>query len=512
MSWNQERPDAGKTVLASRAVIGVAWTVAAGLVSRALGMVGTLLLTYFLDPSVIGEVAGASIVVVTASQLGTLGVGQYVITKRGSGERSVAWHATVIHQVMGVLVMVALVLAIRPLGLFLHSPNLERLAPGLIASVMVDRVTFVPERVLARDMRFRLLSGSRAVGEIVYGVCSVALAIAGLGGMAVVMANIARSLARGCIVLASVHVREWLTPHALSRETAADMLSFGWPLCIGGVAEVATRRWDNLGIERLFGPWVMGEYNQAYNLAEIPGSQIGEQMGDVLLPALASLNSEDKKRALVRSLGLMSLIVFPLSIGLGAVAPTLVVTVLRSQWHAVAPMLTVLCAISLARPFGWTISAYLQVLDKTRVVLWLDVSKVVSLLGLIALLGQFGPLWACAGVGAAYAANALASMWVVQRLDGIRVTAFLAECGRPLAACASLLAAVLLTRQGLTRLQISVRGVNLAVEIAAGGIAYVATARVVARAISDDLLRLAGGLIGVRARQAGDRPVRTVST
>jgi PST family polysaccharide transporter len=501
-----------RSALAGHAVRGAAWTIVAGLAARVLGMLGTLLLTYFMDPNVLGEVSGASILVLSASQLGTVGVGQYVIAKKGVAGRKVIWHATMIHQALGVVVMLAVFLAVRPFAGFLHSPSLERLAPGFIVSVLIDRVAFIPERILARDMRFRVLSLSRTAGEIAYSSCSLLLASVGFGGMAIVVANVVRSLLRLGIVVRTVDHREWLTPHPFSRSTVREMLSFGWPLCIGGVAEVAARRWDNLGIERLFGPWVMGEYNQAYNLAEIPGCQIGEQIGDVLLPTLSSLDLQAKKRALVRSLGLMSIIVFPLSVGLGAVAPTVVSTLLRSQWQGVAPMLTILSVMSIARPFGWTISAYLQVRDRTRTVLWLDLSKVMSLIALIFALGSVGPSWACTAVGIAYGANALASMWVVQRLDGIRVTAFLAECSRPLAACVPLLAAVLAARYAVVHAGLEVRGARLFIEIGAGALAYVTAVRVIARERSDDLLRLVRGAICRRTRSTNQGIVGTVST
>ncbi|HZU85081.1 MAG TPA: oligosaccharide flippase family protein, partial [Polyangiaceae bacterium] len=177
---------AERRALAGTAVRGAAWVVMAGLATRVLGMFGTLLLTYFLDPSVLGEVSGASILVLSASQLGSVGVGQYVIMKKGVAGRDVTWHATVIHLALGLVVMLVLLVVERPMSAFLHSPNLAAFVPGFVVSVLIDRATFIPERLLARDMRFRLLSVSRTAGEIAYSVSSIALAWAGLGGMAIV--------------------------------------------------------------------------------------------------------------------------------------------------------------------------------------------------------------------------------------------------------------------------------------------------------------------------------------
>lgn len=472
-----------------RAVRGAAWTVSAGLATRVAGMVGTVLLTYLLDPSVIGEVAGASIVVMSANQLAIFGVGQYVIARKDAG-RDVVWHATVVHQVLGLVVVLPVLALSHRAAAALHSPHLAEYAPGFVASVLVDRVGFIPERVLARDMRFRAVGLTRGAGEIVYTASALGLAALGLGGMAIVWANLVRSVLRAGLFVAAVDWREWLKPHPLNRPLLRDMARFGWPLCLGSIAEFASRRWDNLGVARLFGPAVMGEYNQAYNLAEVPGNQIGEQMGDVLLPALAGVDCDAKRRALVRSVGLMALIVFPLSVGLGAVAPTLVTVLLRPTWRGIAPMLAVLSLVSVARPFGWMVDAYLQSRGATRAVLWLDVSKAVSLVAFVVLFGRGGPLWACAGVVASFALNAVASFWSVKRLDGIPMRAFLAECARPLAACAPMLAGVLAVRAAFAHAGVHASTLALLLETAAGAAAYTASARALARERSEDLLRL----------------------
>ncbi len=62
--------------LAARAVSGAAWTILTGFGSRGLGLVGTVVLTYYLARDVLGEVSDASIVTLLASQFSTIGVGQ----------------------------------------------------------------------------------------------------------------------------------------------------------------------------------------------------------------------------------------------------------------------------------------------------------------------------------------------------------------------------------------------------------------------------------------------------
>jgi len=138
-----------------------------------------------------------------------------------------------------------------------------------------------------------------------------------------------RSVVRLAAMAGSVPPSDWLSRTALSAKTLGDMLRFGLPMSIGVGAGFASRRVDNAIVSSLFGPDVVGAYNLAYNVADAPAVQVGEQIGDVLLPSFSAMSPEERRAALVRSTALLTLVTFPLSVGLGAVAPSLVRTLLR---------------------------------------------------------------------------------------------------------------------------------------------------------------------------------------
>ena len=143
---------------------GAGWTIGTSIGSRALGLVGTIVLTHLLvDPAIIGEVADASVIVLTAQQLSTIGVGQYLIAKPNAG-REVAWHATVFHMTQSsarAIRRLPATLSLRP-----GAPAIVEYVPGLALASLLDRISFIPERLLARDMRFRLVGMSRTYGEV----------------------------------------------------------------------------------------------------------------------------------------------------------------------------------------------------------------------------------------------------------------------------------------------------------------------------------------------------------
>lgn len=463
------------------------WTIGAGVGARALGLVGTLAVTRFIAPDDYGEVSVAVVVVLTANQFSTLGLGQFLIARQNA-PRSTAFHVTVFHVVLGALALVAALALGRTLGRWFDAPGMSRYLPGLVVSGLLDRIAYVPERVLVRDLRFRAVSVARTVGDVVYSVVCVALAAWGFGGAAIVFGNVARSALRAALFVFAAELRDWAEPSRLSMRQTKELLAFGVPMSLGALCAFASRRWDNLLVSRFFGPGPAGMYNLAYNLADVPAIQVGEQIGDVLVPSFARLEESRRPDALVRSVTLLALVVFPLAIGLGAVAPTLVRAIFDEKWLPMAPMLVLLSALSVTRPVGWTVESYLQARELPRIIMGLEGFKLVALLLSIVTIGRAGPLYTCAAVGVAFGAHALLAMWAVHLVDRVSFARMIAGIGSALVACVPMIAAVLAMRHGLASQGGVPPGLGLVAEVAAGSVGYAVGAFLVARSTAYDLV------------------------
>ncbi len=489
------------TSLKARAVRGAAWTIVTGMGSRALGVIGTVALTYFLSPAVQGEVSDAFILVMTAQQLSGFGAAQYLVANPKGGH-AVTWNVTAFLMLMGALFLGGVVLLRHPFERWLGAPTMGQYVPGLAVALLLERCAVIPERMLARRLSFRPMAVGHTLGEAIYSVASVALAMLGFGGMAVVLGNIGRSATYLAVILMASDRREWLTPAPLSPATLKRVLAYGLPLSVASFTTFASRRWDNWVVSHLFGVGTLGLYNKAYELADIPAVQVGEQVGDVLFPSFAQMDRDTRKRALLRATGLLALIVFPLAIGLGAVAPTLVAAILPPAWAGVAPMLMILSTLSVARPLGWTISAYFQASNMPRAAMWLGLAKVGFLLTALLTVGRAGPLWACGAVGLAFGGHSIACMAVVQHYEKLKVAALLSRCTKPLLACALMVIAIVAMRHGTGRMGLISARVCLPIELVTGGLAYVASAMVVARGAVHDLLGLLKVAVGRRPQEA----------
>jgi lipopolysaccharide exporter len=473
-------PVAPTRKLARTAVRGGAWTIATGLGTRLVGVVGTLILTRFMSPYDYGEVAAAFVIAWTANQFSSINVGTYILAHRDRGHEAV-FHATFVHLLLGAAAFGLVLLIGGRFGPALEAPTVGRYLPGAVLVLVLERLNYMPERLLTRDLRFGPLSMSRGAGELAYTVVSIATAVAGWGGMAVVAGGVARSALR--LVLAAVLVgwRSWLAPTRIRARALRELFGFGLPSATAGLARFGLRRWDNLVISRFYGPAVMGAYNLAYNLADIPAVQVGEQISDVLQAAFARTEGKGSREALVRSAEMLAFIMTPMAVGLACIAPTLSSTMFDQRWAGVGPMLMVLAVISFTRPLGDTIEAYLQIRKRPTQVAILEVGTLALLMGGLWTMGRLGPTWACLAVGLAFAVRLILSAVMVRGETGLRAWDFLRPTLPPIAACLPMALGVLGTSRLLSGPLHRTPALLLVVEVVAGAAGYAVGAMLFAR-------------------------------
>lgn len=481
--------------LAHKTARGALWTIITSIGGRAVGLLGTLVMTRFLSPDAIGEVSVATIICMTANWLTIWGFGPYAVVKGKTPDevRAIMWHCTVAYVGLGVIGLGGAAALGGYLTPYFDAPAAARYVPGMALAIFLRRFSSTAERVLARDLRFREIGVAIAIGEVAYTASALTLAAAGQGGMAIVYANWVQAILTSALLIRAAGVATWATRVPLSRERIADMLRFGVPLGIESLAHNASRYWDNLAISSYFGAGATGAYNMAYNLADVPAIQVGEQLATVLLPSMAKLPPERRPRALERSTALLSLIIFPLAVGLGLVAAPLIALVLPAdKWQQVAPLLSVLAGLSVFRPITWVLSVYMDAQERTTKLMVLEVAKIMLLLAGIAILARWGIMASASAVGVAFFANAVAGVAMV-RSDGVSMREMLRGFAQPAVCCALMVGAVLAARFGVSTWRNMAPAAQLVAEIALGATVYVASALVVCRRTAKDLLSLLRG-------------------
>lgn len=474
--------------IARSAVRGAVWSVGLGVSARAVGAVGTIIIARFIAPEVMGEVLAAWIVAMLGHTVTRMGLDQYIIVKHADGD-DVPFHATFWMTIFGALGLGLVAGFGAELGPYLNAPHLSRYLPGCVIAVAIRRIASIPDRILVRDMRFRIVAVAQATSEVVYVVSALLMAGSfAMGGHAVVYGNIIQALVLLAVLAGATSWSQWLAPCRITWKRTRDMLSFGVPLNFETALNVASRMGDNLVFAARFGAGPMGIYSMAYNLADIPATHVGEHVSSVLLPSMSKVPREHRIEVLIRTTALLGLIIFPMAMGLGVVADSLIAVLLPPEWHDVAPLLTALAVLSVFRPVSWVVASYLKVAERTANMFWMEAFKVALLMAGIALLPT--PLGACAMVGVAFGAHSVVMILSVAWHDDISPVRFVPGFVRPLLSCVPMVAAVLAVRHGLAMAGVDSPLGSLIAEIATGVVVYVPSAMVLAPSMTRDMIML----------------------
>ncbi|HEY0713503.1 MAG TPA: oligosaccharide flippase family protein, partial [Polyangia bacterium] len=290
-------------------------------------------------------------------------------------------------------------------------------------------------------------------------------------------------------------------PAPIDRAVMSTLFSYGTVVTIESIAEFGSRRWDNLLVARYFGSDVTGNYVLAYNLADLPAIQIGEQISDVLLASYGHVDPEHRPAAVLRAATLMALIMAPLSIGLGAIGPSIAHAFFPPEWTLLGPMLTFLPIVLLTRPIGAVYSGFLMIVRGPKPPMVGEVVAVVLMIVSIMLFARTDPMMVVAMVGISSAARTLVFMWYVQKSDGVSILAGLRRFFPIFLACVPMFAAVWGVRHGLLGAGIDRPLLSLPLEILAGAIAYIVFVLLLARRPAMDMLTLVRGVLQRRLRR-----------
>ncbi|MCC6554314.1 MAG: oligosaccharide flippase family protein [Polyangiaceae bacterium] len=483
-------------------VRGALWTIAASLGTRGIGLVSTLILTRFVSREDYGEaVAVAASYAFLAHRISSTGGGQYIVA-HPDAPRRFAFHMTFFHLLLGAITLGGVVALIGPLAALSGTPNLGAYLPGLAAAAYIERIGYMPERVLVRDLRFRSLSAVRTAGELTFSVVTVGAAVLGWGALAYVLGNVCRAGVRTAMFIGMADRREWLEIGPLDMETTRTLYRYAVPMWLAGLFGQAAGKVDNILVSASFGPGVAGMYSLAYNLADIPASHIGEQVGEVLLPAVSRMKeAEARRRAFLGATTALFFVISPLSLGLALVAPELSAAFFKPEYALIGPLLTILASLSIARSIGGTTYAFLIARDNVRALALVEAAKLALIVLFIAAASRLDVRWAAAGVGVAYAAHAFGGLASLHRARDVPAFTLLRGLAGPSLACALMSAAVLGARAALPPWP---AGLSLAVLVAIGAIAYGAGALIFAR----PAVREMSGVLrdAMRRRGEGEEP------
>ena len=386
----------GKTVAIDRHLVGgIFWTATARWTSQLVSWGSLIVITRFVAPADFGLVAMAGVYLNIAMIVSQFGFGSAVITLRDLTESEVK-------QINAFAVLASLVMfgiscgMAKPLGVFFHTPGLPSVVAAMSITMLAAGAQTIPYSLLQRQFRFKLLSVMQTTTSMAQAISTLVLAYLGYGYWALVAGSVTGA------VLSAAAVMLWEpTGFAWPRLKAIDhALKFSWEVLVAHASWSFYSDADFLIAGRVLGPKMLGQYGLAWNLATLPVEKVTTLVGQVT-PAVFSARQTDyaelRRYLLLLTEGL-SVITFPMGVGLAMTAPDVVPLVFGKVWVGAVVPLQILAFYGCVRSVSALIGPLLTALRNTRYVMLNNVTAAL----LMPIAFYIGSFWGIQGIAAGW--------------------------------------------------------------------------------------------------------------
>jgi len=347
---------------------GAAWNVVARIGQQVIQFGLSVVLARLLSPEDFGTIGMIMVFTGFAGLFVDLGFGSALVQRRDLEERHIST-SFLFSILLGALISVIFIGTAPLIAQFYDLPILRLLTQVLALNFLLIPFGMVPAALLQREMHFKQLARIELFSAVTGGAIAITLSFTGWGIWALAVQSLVVSLIS---VALKWRVSGWRLRLHFDFAALRDLWGFTINLFGFNFINYWARNADNLLIGRLLGSASLGLYSRAYGLMLLPISQVISLISGVMFPALSSIQDDKPrvKRIYLDTIGLLSLITFPMMIGLLVVSEPFILLVYGERWMGVIVPLRILCMIgllqSVVNPVGWIYTSQGQ----TRWMFW----------------------------------------------------------------------------------------------------------------------------------------------
>ena len=323
----------------------IGWSTAIKVIGQAFKWSMTVVVIRLLTPSDYGLMAMAMVVVTFLVLFNEIGLGDVIVQRKQVGSQ-------LLRQIFGMVLALNVSLFLL---LFIATPliawsfqeeRLTSMVRVLSLEFLIMSFAIIPEALLIRKLDFKRISLIEMTADLIGGLTTLTLAWLGKGVWALVA---------GYMVITSVktiglNLAMPIFPKpSFSLKGMRQVMTFGGFLTADRILWFFYSQADILIIGKLLGKELLGLYSVARQLASIPADKTVPILIQVGFSAFSKVGDDREEVAFyhLKTVRLLSLIAFPVFLGISCTAPELISIVLGDKWQgAILP----LQLISLAMP------------------------------------------------------------------------------------------------------------------------------------------------------------------
>ncbi len=372
-----------------------------------------ILLARLLSPDDYGLLGMIMIFAALSYVLVESGFGQALIRKNQITELD---YNTVFYTniLISVLLYVSLFFLFPYIAVFFEQPQMTSTGRILFLAVLFNALYLVPYTMLGKVMDFKSIAKVNLISIVSSGMAGILFALTGFGVWALIIQQVTYHLFR--LIFFYFFVK-WKPKLIYSFQIIKEFLGFSINLLGTSILNTIFNYLYVIILGKFYPKSEVGFYSQANKLNDTFIFSFQAILVGSTYSLFSSIqNEEERFRRIFRDIaGKTSLIVFPVIIGLIAVAEPLIVTLLSSKWHSAVVYFQLLALASLFSPIYTLNINALNSRGKSRATFQIEIIKKIFIVIAIAACFKYGVLTMLAGNALAGALSYFISVWYLKK-------------------------------------------------------------------------------------------------
>lgn len=377
-----------KSGLKYQVMSGLFWKFGERIIAQGISFVISLLLARLLAPEQYGTVALALVFINIANVFVTNGLGESLMQKKSAGdvEFSTMFFCSL---GMSVLLYIIMFFGAVPIAKFYDNDSLIILIRVLSLQIPLSSVKTIQHAYVSKNMLFKKFFFSTLGGTLFSGIVGIIMAFRGFGVWALVEQYLVNSVIDMCVLFITV---PWRPQALFDKKAAKELFGYGWKLIAAQFVNTIYSESRSLIIGKQYSEIDLAYYNKGNQFPSLVINNINTSISNVLFPALSSVNNSiSKLKALTRkSMKVSSYIIFPMMVGMIAIAEPMINLLLTDRWLSCVPYLQLCCIFWMFQPIQTANVQALKAVGRSDICLKLEIVKKIIGFALLIVSMNFG--------------------------------------------------------------------------------------------------------------------------
>ena len=338
--------------LSQRAIRGGVWVFACRIIERSFSIIRIIILARILAPSVFGLMGIALLTMATLETFSQTGFQTALIQKKENIESylNVAWTVMIVR---GLIIFSILYIFAPYASIFFNTPEAKLIIQIIGFSILFQALTNIGIIYFQKELEFNKQFIYQLSGTLADFTVAVSAALILRSVWALVFGLLAGNLTR---FITSYLIHPYRPHFSFDLDKVKELFGFGKWILGSSILIFLLTQGDDIFVGKLLGATMLGFYQIAYKISNMPATEITHVISQVSFPVYSKIQDDIPKlrEAYLKVLQLTAFLSFPIAGLIFVMAPEFTRIFLGEKWMPMVPAMQVLVFAGLVRSIAAT--------------------------------------------------------------------------------------------------------------------------------------------------------------